>query len=321
MSFIVYKTTNLINGREYIGKHYQESDPFIFDGYLGSGTAIKSAIQKYGKTNFKRETLFVFESEEDAYKKEFELVNENTYNNLYNLKDGGKGGHYGFIYVFSKIENRYCLIRKKDFNNNFEKAIDSRKTKVKNKIHIQNIITKKIIRWSKDKDIPNEYIRWSQHIGNKNKKMCFNKETKEVRYLDQPDNNFVIGHPNGGITAGMRYINNGKKISLIDKEEKIPDGWFAGRGRHKNCDYIWCHNPISMVETKVPCEFSIPEGFTAGRASSIIIWIENDCIKSFRKFRAREKIPPGWKKTDKSSYVRKKLIKNKEYFLYEEKES
>lgn len=35
MNYIVYKTTNLINGKIYVGVH--RTNPDIFDGYIGCG--------------------------------------------------------------------------------------------------------------------------------------------------------------------------------------------------------------------------------------------------------------------------------------------
>lgn len=52
---IIYKTTNLVNGKIYIGQHRCDTDEF--DGYLGSGSEILKAIDEFGKENFKRETL------------------------------------------------------------------------------------------------------------------------------------------------------------------------------------------------------------------------------------------------------------------------
>lgn len=50
----IYKTTNLINGKFYIGKHKSEKyDP----SYYGSGKIIRLAIKKYGLENFKNEVL------------------------------------------------------------------------------------------------------------------------------------------------------------------------------------------------------------------------------------------------------------------------
>jgi len=49
---IIYKTTNTINGKIYIGKDVK-NDP----NYIGSGLYIKNAIKKYGKEHFKKETI------------------------------------------------------------------------------------------------------------------------------------------------------------------------------------------------------------------------------------------------------------------------
>lgn len=49
---IIYKITNLINSKIYIGKDYHNNPE-----YLGSGVVIRRAIKKYGKNNFKKETL------------------------------------------------------------------------------------------------------------------------------------------------------------------------------------------------------------------------------------------------------------------------
>lgn len=87
----VYKTTNLINGKWYIGKH---STNDLNDSYLGSSQHLKSAIKKYGKENFIREILLFCDSEEAAYEKDAELVTMEVVKNpmTYNKMPGGKGG-------------------------------------------------------------------------------------------------------------------------------------------------------------------------------------------------------------------------------------
>ena len=88
--FIVYKTTNNINKNFYIGVHKQDSSSF--DGYYGSGIGLKRAIQKYGKENFSRETLYVFEDVEQAYDKEKELlISLYRLDECYNMHPGGRG--------------------------------------------------------------------------------------------------------------------------------------------------------------------------------------------------------------------------------------
>jgi len=90
---ILYKTTNTINGKIYIGVRKLTSRKSI---YLGSGVAIKRAIQKYGKENFVRETLFEFDTAKEAFAKEAEIVNEEfvSRKDTYNIGLGGQGGDF-----------------------------------------------------------------------------------------------------------------------------------------------------------------------------------------------------------------------------------
>lgn len=89
MKYIIYKTTNLINNKTYIGIHQTEN---LDDGYLGSGLAMKRAIKKYGKQNFSREILEFCLSYDELIKKEKNYVNEEwiSLENNYNLKTGGQ---------------------------------------------------------------------------------------------------------------------------------------------------------------------------------------------------------------------------------------
>ena len=57
MKYTVYKITNLINGKIYIGVHKTEN---LDDGYMGSGKNIKRAIDKYGIQNFKNRLKSIF---------------------------------------------------------------------------------------------------------------------------------------------------------------------------------------------------------------------------------------------------------------------
>lgn len=88
--YIVYETTNLLNGKTYIGVHRSNH---LEDDYLGSGTHLKRSIRKYGKHNFSRKTLFIFDNEKDMLDKEIELVDCNCVTDAmtYNKTAGGRG--------------------------------------------------------------------------------------------------------------------------------------------------------------------------------------------------------------------------------------
>lgn len=89
--FIIYETTNLINGKKYRGMHKTSN---LNDGYLGSGVAIKKAILKHGKENFIREILYHCNSYDELIEKEKLYVDEKWIEDKtnYNLKTGGQNG-------------------------------------------------------------------------------------------------------------------------------------------------------------------------------------------------------------------------------------
>jgi hypothetical protein len=101
MYYFIYKTTNLINNKTYVGMHKTND---LNDGYLGSGLAFKDALKKYGKDNFKREILKFTDSYESLIELEKLYVTEDLVNdrNNYNLKTGGQS--HGLLSNESKIK-------------------------------------------------------------------------------------------------------------------------------------------------------------------------------------------------------------------------
>ena len=89
----IYKTTNLVNGKIYVGQH--KADEFEPDFYIGSGTLFRRAVEKYGSENFKNELLCECFSQKDMDEKEMFWISElNTLDSSigYNLTKGGFGG-------------------------------------------------------------------------------------------------------------------------------------------------------------------------------------------------------------------------------------
>lgn len=87
----LYKTTNLLNGKFYVGMHSTDD---MDDGYLGSGKRLKYSIKKYGAVNFKREVLEFFENRNALVEREEKLVDEKLIQEplCMNLRKGGEGG-------------------------------------------------------------------------------------------------------------------------------------------------------------------------------------------------------------------------------------
>ena len=92
MKYIVFLTTNVVNNKIYVGKH-SIKDVNKDDGYRGSGETLKKAFKKHGKKNFNREILFTYDTEEEAYAKEAEIVTEEfvAREDTYNIQTGGLG--------------------------------------------------------------------------------------------------------------------------------------------------------------------------------------------------------------------------------------
>lgn len=91
MYYTIYKITNSINDKYYIGKH-KTQDPN--DDYLGSGKVIRAAINKYGRDKFTKTILELCDSEEHMNERERAILTLEHVNNpnCYNCRVGGEGG-------------------------------------------------------------------------------------------------------------------------------------------------------------------------------------------------------------------------------------
>ena len=99
-----YEITNLINSKKYYGVHSTDN---LYDGYMGSGVRLKCAYKKYGVENFKKNILKYFDTREEAFEYESEIVTEDVVNNdeFYNLCNGGITNNIDGLYITAKDEN------------------------------------------------------------------------------------------------------------------------------------------------------------------------------------------------------------------------
>jgi hypothetical protein len=87
---VVYITTNLINGKKYIGKDKNNNPK-----YLGSGKAFKNAVKKYGRKNFQKEILCEAQDYKDMCELEIYYIayyGADKSDLFYNITSGGDGG-------------------------------------------------------------------------------------------------------------------------------------------------------------------------------------------------------------------------------------
>jgi len=97
---IIYKTTNKINGKIYIGKDSKNNS-----NYLGSGVILQNAIKKYGKENFVKEIIEECKNEQHLDEREIYWINYFSAvdsEKFYNLADGGCGVSSRMMYDYWK---------------------------------------------------------------------------------------------------------------------------------------------------------------------------------------------------------------------------
>jgi hypothetical protein len=294
---IVYKTTNTINNKIYIGKHSTNN---LNDGYLGSGKYLNRAINKYGPDSFKREILGKFATEEEAFLLERELVTADFCNrpDTYNLVPGGSGNWYGTVSVKnSKGETAFLLVGDPRIGVTWfhqqvglttVKDADGKTYQVP--VDDPRIISGELVgvfkgmvsvkdcngnTCSVSKDDPRYLSGELVHVfkgtisvkdteGNK-----FHVPKDDPRYLSGE----LVGIRKGGrpTTLGRFAINNGTQTRFIPKGELIPEGW--KKGPHKKCQHY--HGlPTTkgkiLINDGVTMKFIwqeeyIPEGWTKGR--------------------------------------------------------
>lgn len=176
---------------------------------MGSSQILKRAIDKYGLENFKKEILFIFDTEQEMSNKEAELVTQEVVNNpfCYNLKLGGIG-KWGTS-DSQRTENGLRVKKNKMgifSKENHDKTINN--PEWINKYSLKN----------KDRQLAAYQKCW----GNSDKKSEIIAQRKAA--------NFQKGSKNSQF--GTCWITNGhlnKKIKLEDLSSHIEKGWKRGR--------------------------------------------------------------------------------------------
>ena len=214
MYYYVYKITNKINDKIYIGVHRTKD---LSDGYMGSGSYLKRAQLKYGIENFEKEILFIYDNPEQMYEKEAEIVNAEFILNEsnYNLTVGGVGD---FSYINNNRDEDYYRIRSengKKYNFITTNADTSKFFSKKGKdCNLFGVKTKTNFALDKDLQAKALAIATSQE--------CIEKKKETFKN---------IKHQQGEINSqyGTIWITNDVDSIKIKNTDPIPEGWRRGR--------------------------------------------------------------------------------------------
>ena len=220
--YTVYKITNMINNKIYVGIHKTSN---LEDDYMGSGKMIQRAIEKYGIENFEKEYLAIFDNSDDMFEMETDIVNESFLDrdDTYNLKLGGEGG---FDYLNQESEwriqkNRNAMMIANE-NGASEKAVDRKKWLRENDPE-----------WVKKCNKNNslgQYRRYANGGINPRKGKTLSDETKKLI----GEKNSIIQTGKGNSQYGTCWIYNevlkqNKKIKKEELEDWLAKGWSKGR--------------------------------------------------------------------------------------------
>lgn len=95
MYWCIYRITNKINGKTYIGQHHYTNEKNPMGRYWGGGILLHRAIEKYGKENFEREVIYrrIRDKETVDAMEIWAIAKERkeNKNGCYNIANGGGG--------------------------------------------------------------------------------------------------------------------------------------------------------------------------------------------------------------------------------------
>lgn len=238
---VIYRTTNTINGKWYIGKDVKN-----YKGYLGSGLAIKNAIQKYGKENFTKEILEVCESKEHLSEREIywiEITDAKNNPNSYNMTDGGQGGN---LSEFRKISHK---------GKSYEEIMGKDKAESLKKLRSESIKGDKNPMYGKS--LSEEHIQ-KMRIANQNRVYHFDEEARKNMSLAQKGKKLseetkkkMSEVRTGKEKAGVAIEQYDMEGNLIREFKSAKDASRTLNISYKDCQYIIYGNPTHINRHKI----------------------------------------------------------------------
>lgn len=231
----IYLTTNLVNGKKYIGK--KESS--VFDpNYHGSGKYICRAIKKYGTDSFVTEILCWCENLDELNNSEryfIKLHNAVKSKDYYNIHEGGSGGNVIAGYTDEDMQQ---------FKNNMSKEFKGRKHMIKDGVR----------RYVRPEDIDRYLLDgWE----------FFHKKMSEEDRLRTSET-----------SKNRKYITNGQINKLVKIEELdyyLSNGFKLGQTRSKKqIEYQSRKNEQYRLKCEKELSDFIEAGHTCARCGTIM---------------------------------------------------
>lgn len=239
----IYKFTNLINDKVYVGKHKYDK-PRLDERYLTSGTLIKQSIDKHGLNNFSHELICCCDSLEELNEKEIFYIKyfDCKVPNGYNMTNGGDGISEPSKDIIEK--NRQWHLGKKQSEETIRKKSES----LKKVVHTEEWI-KKISEANKGQFV-SEYQRQISskvHKGTHwyndgaNEYMLFDDDER-IKSLNLTKGRLNNPFPNQtGVSKPKEqvektrlallnsyWVNDGKQEIMIH-DKNLPEGFVKGR--------------------------------------------------------------------------------------------
>lgn len=272
--YYIYIIINLINSKTYIGQH--KINTKRTDHYLGSGTALHNAFNKYGKESFVKHIIDYADNKADidALEKCYIAMFRALGKAEYNIADGG-GGTCGVNVFANKSEDEMLAIKKHMSDSHLgERNSMFGKSAFTNKSEDEMLIIKKHMSDSHSGErnsmfgksvyenlTIDEYNERCEKIS-KSTKVALNNLPPDIKYNQHKK----IG----------KAISNYRKNISKDAEEQRYNKWkesytkycqseeFKKRRSEQSCNIalgrIWCNNGIQERFVK-----EIPEGYVIGR--------------------------------------------------------
>lgn len=247
MFYTVYKITNLINNKQYIGYHSTNN---LNDGYMGSGKLIIKAIEKYGIKNFKKEYIEIFNNQEDALALEAFLVCDDYIlrKDTYNIALGGFGGPVNFS------EEDDLIINGKTYFSygHAKKSLGVSASELRDLILIEgNGFVNEEFHKNYLKKLADIEFRKKQHIMNLTYMCVGVKKTKE--HVDKINKNPEKIRKTAEKHRGMKRSESTKLRMSLAKKGKSPH----------NKGKVYCYNPETL-EKKLCFRDDVPNGWKFG---------------------------------------------------------